>query len=268
MADAFDIIDQMLSNEGKKPAKKKRGRPKGSSSKKKKVKESAAPKQEKVEIKYVTEEEWEELGRPATYKGYTTDRLKQWKYKTKAYFEVMLELHRAAVQYSKLTKTIGWYDETDEAKLNLCRKEIEAWRKAAGISFHEMSHVVDICYHAEHKRKKLLSGLRNVALIVLDNRKQDADENDKTLTLNGVAQAPPNIRPNLKFVKLEQYSGDDEILGALADATGNAKLLSEHACSEHPQYRGLRKPRNGCPNCMEFYLYNKKRGVKEKRVRS
>jgi hypothetical protein len=294
--DALDIIDQLLANEGKSekkkaaPKKKRRGRPKGSKNKpkptasktteKKTDKKTKKPKKEKVEVKYVTEDEWEELGRPPIYEGYSTNRTVQWKYKTKAYREVELEFHRAAIQYSKLAKTIGWYSETDEHKLELCKKEIVAWRKRIGISHHEMGNVIDIAYNCFHKRKKMVKQLRAKAIDILQTRKDDlkaqlaADpENEellieqKSLTLNSVAQVPANIRPVLEFVKLAQTTGEDDVLGALADLTGNPLLLSEHACTDHPTYRGLRKARNGCPNCLEYWKYNKAKGVKEKRVR-
>lgn len=287
-SDALDIIDQLLANEGKSlsgPKKKRRGRPKGSKNKSPKKKEAAAkttkqPKPEPVETKYVTEEEWERLGRPPTYEGYTTNRLRQWKYKTKAHHEVILEFYRAAIQYSKLAKTIGWYVETDESKLALCKKEIEAWRKRIGIAFHEMGDVIDICYHAEHKRKRMVKQLRARAIDVLETRRADLKarineepENEellieqKSLTLNSVAQVPANLRPRLEFVKIVNVGGEDDVLGAIADATGNPLLLSEHACTDHPTYRGLRKARNNCPNCFEYWKYNKAKGVKERRVR-
>ena len=277
---SLDIIDAMLANEDsgkqkKVPKKKRRGRPKGTTKKTTSAKATSAKKKPasstkvpKVEVQYVTEDEWVELGRPQVWEGYTTNRLAQWKYKTKAYYEVLLELHRAAIQYVKLARTIDWYKSSDEQHLELCRKEIEAWRKSVGVSHHEMFNVVDIAYECEYKRKKLLKALRQIAIIVQENRKEEASDKDaKELTLNAVAQAPPNIRPNLRFVKIEQYDINDEIMGALADVTGHVALISEHACHEHPLNRGLRKPRNGCVNCMEYYLYNKGKGVKEKRVR-
>lgn len=268
---SLDIIDQMLANEGKKPAapkKKRRGRPKGSKNKSTRKQSTAVQKMPKVEVQYVTEDEWVALGRPQVWEGYTTNRLAQWKYKTKAYYEVLLELHRAAIQYVKLANTIDWFKSVDEKHLALCRKEIEAWRKSVGVSHHEMFIVVSIAYDCEYKRKKLLKALRQIAIIVQENRKEEVSDKDAAeLTLNAVAKAPPNIRPNLRFVKMEQYDINDEIMGALADVTGHVALISEHACHEHPLNRGLRKPRNGCVNCMEYYLYNKSKGVKEKRVR-
>ena len=289
--DVFDIIDQLLANDGKvaAPKPKKRGRPKGSknkSSTKKKVAVSPntfkhLTEPEPVEIKYVTETEWDDLGRPQVYEGYTTNRLQQWKYKTRAYYEVRLEFFRAAIQFIRLSKAIDWYKEVDEKKLELCRQELKSWRKRIGISHHEMSEVISIAYDAEYKRKRVIKKLRSLAIDILDSRKEDlaarlrADPDNKelliekkSLTLNSVAQVPANIRPRLLFVKVQDVTSDDDILGALADASGNPQLLSEHACAEHPTYRGLRKARNGCPNCFEYWHYNKQRGVREKRVRA
>lgn len=39
------------------------------------------------------------------------------------------------------------------------------------------------------------------------------------------------------------------------------------SCGEHPNYQGLRKPRNGCKKCQSYYEHNQSLGIKESRSR-
>lgn len=44
--------------------------------------------------------------------------------------------------------------------------------------------------------------------------------------------------------------------------------LEADSCSAHPLYRGLRRPRNGCVECMALYDTNRSRGLRETRRRA
>lgn len=275
----LDLVDQLLSNEDPAP-KKKRGRPKGSKNKikpkpQRRTKKAEAPKSKKkknegtavFELQFVTQEAFEQLGCPKW--GYTTARIKQWKNKTSGYWEVMLEYHRAAILWSKLAKTIEWYSTVDERKLDLCRKEIEAFKEVNSLTTHDFFEVINIAHHFNHSRKAMVKKLRELAKIVLENRRravEDEKEKEKIL-FREVARIPPNVPPVLKYVKLQTVTIDGEVREAIADLTDNPQVQNEHACPEHLNYRGLRKPRNGCPTCLYFYQHNKKLGLKEKRQR-
>jgi hypothetical protein len=39
--------------------------------------------------------------------------------------------------------------------------------------------------------------------------------------------------------------------------------MSELKCSVHKSYRGLRKPRSGCEECLKIYETNRENGIKE-----
>lgn len=268
----LDLVDQLLANEdAPKTKKKKRGRPKGS--KNKKVVSSKKTVTTKVaktsgetifNLEFVSPEKFEELGRPKW--GFTTARIKQWKNKTAGYWEVLLEYHRAAILWSKLAKAISWYSTVDEQKLELCRQEVEEFKKDNELTYHDFFEVISIAHEHNQSRKSMIKKLRELAKIVVDNRRRDSDEKEEIL-FREVARIPPNVSPVLKHVKLQTTTIDGEVRGVIADLTDNPQVQNEHACPEHLNYKGLRKPRNGCPTCIYFYQHNKKLGLKEKRQR-
>lgn len=212
--------------------------------------------------KYITEKEWIELGKPPTYTGITTNRLLQWKYKTKAYYEVLLEIYRAAISYAKLTKTIGWHSETDEKKLNKCRLEIEDWRISNNISYHELFEVVEVAYTYEYNRKALIKACKNIASIVWEGL---PSKEKKQISIEDVAKIPSNDKIELKYVV---PTPQEEIMDILSELTSNPTLSATRACNLHPSYKGLRKKRaEKCVQCDAFYSFNKEKGIKETRVR-
>ncbi len=278
-ADAsLDLVDQLISNE-KKSEPKKRGRPKGSKNKAKKtvatpkviapvrVTKKSSAKTVIAQREYVTHEKFVELGYPQW--GYTTAKIHQWKNKTAGYFEVLLDYHRAAILWSRLARTIDWYTSTSESHLSLCRREITAFREEHDLTVHDFNEVISISYNYGHKRKKMLKKLKELAKIVLENRRRncETEAEKKAILFREVAKIPPNVRPALQFIKPSAESIEAEVRGAIADLTGDRQVLSEHACPDHINYRGLRRPRNGCPTCLYFYQYNKRNKVKEKRNR-
>lgn len=279
---ALDLVDQLLKNEDPKP-KKKRGRPKGSKNKAKKpAKKTVAPvatkktagskaKKKKTEeqfrLQFVTPEVYLELGEPNF--GYTTARIAQYTNKCHGYYEIYLEYVRAAILWSKLARTIEWYTSLDESHLAKCRKEIEDFKEQHGLTKHDFWEVVFISHRFGHSRKKMVKELRQVAKIVLDYRRAKVeDEKEKeSILFREVAKIPPNIPPVLNHVQLRTVTIEGEVRSALADLTDNPQVQNEHACPEHLNYRGLRRPRNNCPTCLYFYKHNKKLGLKEKRNR-
>lgn len=276
---ALDLVDTLISNEKKdKKPRRKPGRPKGSKNKpsKQKSKKTEVVKESKplkkaettsFEQKFVTPEQFEELGRPRW--GYTTARIRQWKNKTAGYFEVLLEYERAAILWSRLVRAIEWYSTVDEYKLSLCRKEIKHFREVNNLTEHDLNEVIAIAHRHIHKRKKMLKALKETAKVVLENRKRKAEteEERKAINYREVVRIPPNVRPTLKYVKVDESSIEDDVKGAVSELTGNPQVISEHACPDHINYQGLRKPRNYCPTCLYFYKHNKKLGLKEKRNR-
>jgi hypothetical protein len=277
---ALDLVDQLISNEKKDKPKRKPGRPKGSKNKtkvpaKKNAATTAAKKTAGAQptissLEFVTPEAFEELGRPRW--GYTTARIKQWKNKTTGYFEVKLEYQRAAIVWSRLSATMNWYGSTDEKHLALCRKEISAFKETYNLTEHDFFEVIEIAHAHGHKRKALLKSLKDTAKVVLENRRNavETQKEKDAILFREVIKIPPNIKPILKFIKPSLSSIEDDIKGAVADLVGNTDgdaVISEHACPDHINYRGLRKPRNYCPTCLYFYKWNKKQGVKETRSR-
>jgi len=276
---ALDLVDQLISNEKKDKPERKPGRPKGSKNKakvpakktegKKPSKKTAGVKSATISsLEFVTPEAFEELGRPRW--GYTTARIKQWKNRTTGYFEVLLEYQRAAIRWSRLASTMNWYSSTDEKHLALCRKEMANFKETHNLTEHDFFEVIEISHRHGHKRKKMLRVLKEVAKIVLENRR-DAVKTKKekeAILFREVIKIPPNVKPQLRFIKPTLSSIEDDIKGAIADITGNDnQVISEHACPDHLNYKGLRKPRNHCPTCFYFYTHNKKLGLKETRNR-
>lgn len=275
---ALDLVDQLLNNE----TPKKRGRPKGSKSKKRirstKITVDDSPSISKIGVRrrkgkiepprFVSDEEYVALGSPQF--THTTCRIRQWTNKTERYYEVLLEYHRAAILWSKLLKAINWYSVMSDREMALCKKEIEDFRINNGLTIHDMAEVIQISHSNKHNRKVLIRELRKVAGYVMEYRKKNAEtiKEEKAITLKSVSDVPPNVRPTLNHVVVAKaISLEEDVRGAIADLTGNAQVLSELACIDHPLNKGLRKPRNGCFICMEFYLANKEKGVKEKRTR-
>jgi hypothetical protein len=278
---ALDLVDQLLKNDGvKEKPKKKRGRPKGSKNKPKSKVKTPKPvaetqkgsKKKKGEaaifrLQYVSPEAYLELGEPAF--GYTTARIKQYNNKCHGYYEIYLEYVRAAILWSKLAKTIDWYTNLSEHHLSLCRREIEDFRVANGLTKHDFWEVIAISHRFGHSRKKMVKELRSLAKIVLEYRRdkiEDEKEKEKVL-FREVAKIPKNIPPVLNHVVIQTVTVEGEVRSAIADLTDNPQVQNEHACPEHLNYRGLRKPRNGCPTCFYFWKHNKKLGLKEKRNR-
>ena len=273
--DALDIVAQLLGNESK--AKKK-----DTPSRKETTKDIASSKPigyvEVIEVDdeeekprsrsrnqsllpiFVTPEEYEKLGKPKF--GYTTARINQFPRGVfnEAYYDILLEYYRASIKHCKLTKTIGWYETVVENKVKLCMQELEAFRVDNKLTVGDMGQILQIEYHYEYNRKKLTSRLIEVARLALEFKKKD----DHKLTVNKLANVPPNVRPVLKYVK-DVVNVEDEPELSVADILDEAIKVGPNACAEHPNYRGLRVPRNGCKKCMSFYELNKKNGVKEER---
>jgi hypothetical protein len=273
----LELIDQLLKNEqSATTVKKKRGRP----PKIKEVSISIVHEKAIVEklpilgnhenLQYVAWDKFIELGSPKW--GYTTASIKQHKPRTPEYYEVLLHYHRCAILYSKLTRTIEWYETTNESKLDSCRKEIAEFCSTNNLTSHDLGEIISICYNAQHNRKLLIKQLNNIAKIVLENRKnvelKKPEKDRQTFHIREIANIPQNIRPSLKFVKINDNSDvniEDIVNEALAEFTDNPSKRKQHACTEHLFYKGLRKPRNGCSLCTEYWKWNKQQGIKETR---
>lgn len=59
----------------------------------------------------------------------------------------------------------------------------------------------------------------------------------------------------------------NEGLGVRGGTEVNAALGVVASCNTHKRFRGLRRPRNGCPKCNAVYTFVKGSGVKERRYR-
>jgi len=233
---SLDIVDAILENE------------------KEDVKEkvAAAPKSKGPGLRYITEEEWFEMGSPSW--GYTTARSKQWKYKTEGYWEAIKDYHVAAIKFVKLARHIRWYSSTDEAHLNKCRQEIARFRKDNNLTEHDFREVLDIVYRGNYRRRTII----NMLLTVKGATRKDI---------------PKNVTPTTYYVDFHEsltIDNGDIFDMAVSEALGETKVdkanNNKMTCSEHPNNKGLRRPRNGCPTCLKIYEINKKSGVKERRA--
>lgn len=273
--DSLDIINLLLDNES--TDKKKDTPSRKSKSPKKEIEfsksvestkvievddEEAVTKRSKKSLEpiFVTPEEYEKLGKPPF--GYTTARINKFKKgeRPPEYYNILLEYYRAAIKLCKLHKTIRWYEWLNDNDLDLCKKELEAFRVENNLTHGDMSQVIQIEYYCEYSRKKLVARLTEIARFV---------HVDKSISFNKFANIPSNVRPKLKYVQDvaidETEENDEQGEESVADILQSALKLSPHACSKHEAYRGLRKPRNGCEQCQGFYDYNKSHGIKEER---
>lgn len=203
-----------------------------------------------VEVKYVSEAEWIALGSPSW--GYTTARIRQYERGTLAYKEVLLEYYRAAILFNKLTKTMNWWEETDEHRLELCRKEIDNFRRVHNLSKGDLGEVDQLIYNAEYSRKELVKSLTHLAREILEVKRKT----DKTVTLDSLSKIPANRTPKLEFARPINHS-IEEIDGEEKQEDASIQSVSPFACSTHQNYQGLRKPRSGCLGCIRFYNHNK-----------
>lgn len=210
-----------------------------------------------VEVKYISEEEWIALGSPAW--GYTTARIRQYERDTLAYKEIMLEYYRAAILFTKLAKTMNWWEETDEHRLSLCKKEIEHFKKMNGLTKGDLAEVDQLAYHAEYSRKELVKGLTHLARDIFDiKKKAEKDpEKNKKITLDSIAKIPANKTPRLEFARPVSRETDLEVDEEQDAKDTTIQSVSPFACSTHQNYQGLRKPRSGCLGCIRFYSHNK-----------
>ncbi len=257
---SFDIIDLLLSNENK--GKKDVGVAKTAPIDEVPVieiddeVEEAYTKNSRVKAKlqYISVEDYVKLGETAT--GYTTARIAKYERGSQDFYETLLEYYRAAIKYMKLTKVIGWYEETNVKKLDLCRQEIAEFRKVNNITNGDLGRIIQLIHYYEGDRKSLIKKTNEIAGMVLPFRKMK----DGKATLANVANIPSNARPTLKYVKETVIDEEESVEDILKDA-----LKVNHGCSTHENYKGLRIPRNGCDSCMSLYEYNKKHGIKEER---
>jgi len=270
--DALDIVAQLLGNESKakKETPSRKNAPKEIVSLKpievveidddEDEKPRTSTKRQSLLPIFVTPEEYETLGKPKF--GYTTARINKFPrgVRSEEYYDILLEYCRAAIKHSKLTKTIGWYEVVDDYRVNLCIKELEAFRVDNNLTQGDIGQILQLEYHFEYNRKKLTAHLIEVARLALEIKKK----NDPKLTVNKLADVPPNVRPVLKYVE-DAVNVEEEPEKSVADILNEAIKVGPNACAEHPNYRGLRIPRNGCKKCMSFYELNKKNGVKEER---
>lgn len=237
----LELLDELLSNEGKTPRR--------------------TTKKQKEEIffglKYITEKDWIALGCPPW--GFTTARKAQFEKGTIPYLEILLEYHEKAITLLKLTNTIEWWSVVDEYKLEDCKKELKKFKEDNSLSKGDMAELYDIIYHNDYSRKSIISGLNKVArdLALLKN-----------VNFQELVKIPVNVPPKLNFVKLKTDNSEQEINEILATVLENPKIMSPNACEEHPNYRGLRKPRNGCIGCIRFHASNEKAGIRETRTRN
>lgn len=252
----LDIVDQLLSNEQKqKPAKVQKS--------KSKPEPGFVDVKLSFETKYITEEEWIALGRPAW--NYTTAKIKQFERGTLAYKETQLEYYRAAILYLKLTNKINWWNEVDEARLNLCRKELAKFKEQHKLSKGDIAEINEIVYNHDYSRKSMVTQLTTIAKDVLEIKielEKDSAKK-KLLNLQDIANIPSNSDPKLEFVKLENTEQEQ----VAATTIVNVANISPYACDKHPKYSGMRKPRSGCYGCIKFYNENVKSGKKEKRAK-
>lgn len=204
-----------------------------------------------VEVKYVSEVEWIAMGSPPW--GYTTARIRQYERGTLPYKEILLEYYRAAILFTKLAKTMNWWEETDEHRLSLCRKEIEHFKKINNLSKGDLAEIDQLAYHAEYSRKELVKSLTHLAREILEIKRAT----DKKINLDTIAKIPANRIPRLEFAKPVNRSIDEEIDTEKQEEDASIKSVSPFACSTHQNYQGLRKPRSGCLGCIRFYNHNK-----------
>lgn len=214
------------------------------------------------EVKYISEEEWVALGKPAW--GYTTARIRQYERDTLPFKEIMLEYYRAAVLFTKLAKTMNWWEETDEYRLSLCRKEIEHFKKANNLTKGDLAEIDEIAYHAEYSRKQLVKNLTHLARDIFEIKKKAEKDPNKKITLDSIAKIPANRIPKLEYAKpvnreMVEIDNDGQEENQENQESGDTaiEIISPFACSTHQNYKGLRKPRSGCLGCIRFYSYNK-----------
>lgn len=201
------------------------------------------------EVKYISEEEWIAIGSPLW--GYTTARIRQYEKNTLPYKEVLLEYYRVAILFTKLTKTINWWEETDEYRLELCRKEIQNFKKIHNLSRGDLADIDQLAYDAEYSRKELVKRLTHLAREILEVKRKI----DKSATLDSISKIPANRVPRLEFARPINHSIDEEANDQQQDV--KIESVSPFACSTHQNYQGLRKPRSGCLGCIRFYNHNK-----------
>lgn len=248
-------------------------------------------------LKYIEEDEWIALGRPKF--GFTTAKLAQWVYRTKGYYEVLLNYHKQALNYLKLTSAIRWYDEVNDERLSLCRQEIKLWRNLNKITEHDLRYIIEICYNCEYLRKRVIRELNQVARAVFENRKEELTNKLKespkdkellslkdSLSIRSVAEPLPRHKlVILKDASEETGALATDIKQAIVEAINDVpkpkpkpKIVKPKqtvlppktgGCSKHPTYSGMRlRASNKCKGCIAFYKTNKAQGIKEKRVYS
>lgn len=204
-----------------------------------------------VEVKYISETEWIALGSPAW--GYTTARIRQYERGTLPHNEILLEYYRAAILFTKLTKTMNWWEETDEHRLELCRKEIQHFKKIHNLSKGDLAEIDQLAYNAEYSRKELVKRLTHLAREILEIKRKT----DKTVTLDSISKIPANKTPRLEFARPVNREIDEPEDAANEKQDATIESVSPFACSTHQNYQGLRKPRSGCLGCIRFYSHNK-----------
>lgn len=253
----LDIIDELLSNE-----KPKKSSPAKNANTKIKPESDFVDVKLSFETKYITEEEWIALGKPAW--NYTTAKIKQFKRNTLAYKETQIEYYRAAILYLKLTNKINWWSEVDEDRLNLCRKELAKFKATHKLSKGDIAEINEIVYNHDYSRKSMVTQLTAIAKDVLEIKQglEKDSAKKKALNLHDIAKIPSNSEPKLEFVKVENTEQQ-----TTAATTVDAVSISPFACDKHPKYSGMRKPRSGCYGCIKFYNENVRSGKKEKRVK-
>lgn len=264
--DVLDLVDQLLDNEKKdKPEKKKK------STKQEIIDSYMVPPSKAVPIyfepinketvpgdkcknwsclvwtgrKYITYEDWKARGKP--YWDVTTAKIRQYDYRTKGYYEVLLTYLKAALEYLKLPPgdkityreslgEIDWKDgrAVESAKLGYGRPGLRSWLKQHDFTNHDLGYIIEIVEWYSYKEHGILSEIAE----------------------------KENHLPKFDLIGKKEVSLDE----MLETITGEEKKV-KGACLTHPNYRGLRKARNGCKGCEAIYEKNKKAGIKETRSR-
>jgi len=182
-------------------------------------------------IRFVSEEEFERLKRPLF--GYTTAKIRKWNYKTKGYYEVLVSYLKASLEYLKLTDNLTWKECLEETDLGFGKRVIKKFLEEKGFNNHDLRHIIEIVYWYKRKEEGIL---------------KEIEQKEKLIA---------------KFGKVGEKSVED-ILSPLLKGEDIEETMPG-GCSMHPNFKGLRKNRNGCKGCTALYEANKASGIKETR---